>query len=65
MQKVSILCTKNADMLLFTTNIGIAAYTPECSIYAETICECCLYFTYADRYVDISYYFKYFKYAKG
>jgi hypothetical protein len=26
---------------------------------------CLAYFTYADRYADISYYFKYFKYAEG
>jgi len=25
---------------------------------------CLAYFTYVDRYVDIPYYFKYFKYAK-
>ena len=33
--------------------------------YAMSTAYCLAYFTYVDRYVDIPYYFKYFKYAKG
>jgi len=33
-------------------------------LFASTA-YCLAYYTYADRYVDISYYFKYFKYAEG